>query len=250
MKNAFRIFSLLFLVNFSLSCNDNLYIPVNEVIDPANKVKQIKVTAASNSMSYFRPQVGISYSPINKFNITYNNFYSYAQKSNSLVVGYYHNIYEEDKTKINSTLEFNVGYGLGSNRTASGYDFDFDQTTYKGDYQKLFLQLGFLKSIKSFEIKLNLRSVFLDWSKLTLIIDQSNNLGEYTNYLENIKLEDPYKFQEASIKISANKNALKLFTTVIFRLPTKSHVIEFASFNAAVGATVNLNEIYSLNKSK
>ena len=235
-----------FLLSFIIinsSCNNGLYNPVNENIDPAITHGDVNLSFNTNISDYYIPQAGISFSPIDKFNLTYNTFQGFAQKSHTFSIGHYFKKLDESTSEISSSFLLNLGGGFGENtiEIENYSNYNFIAGKYFGNYTKLFLQLGYHKKVKSFDFNFSTRAVYLDWYKLTFIYSDDFSYG--INPLPEISANDPYHFQEFTLRITANRNAFKVFTLMNIRAPLFDNDIEFHSFNIGVGCSIKLNEL-------
>ena len=241
-----------FFAFLNINCNNALYNPVNENIDPVTSNGEINASFNANISDYYMPQAAVSYSPVNGFNITYNTFQGFTQKSHSFSIGHYINKFDKTTSEKSSSLLLNLGYGLGENiyEGEKNNNYDFQPGKYIGNYSKLFFQMGYQSKINFFDFNISARAVYLDWYKLTYYYSEDPYISPGYNPLTSIALNDPFYFQELSFRIAANRKDFNVFVHMNQRLPIFNNNVDFNTFNIGVGLSLKLNALFETDNLK
>ena len=242
-----------------LSCNNSIYNPINEVIDPSLNKGDLNLVVVPITSNSFLPQIGVSHSPWKNINFNSNIFFGPILNSYSLGAGVYSNALLKNGNDFSSKVYFNFGYSLGKYNYTEPENPDFDPISdlrvnvpgeYRGNYSKYYSQLGICLFKDKFEFKLLSRIDLFDWNKWNFVANSSYSVNIYPTVIDRLvennspigRRNDPQFFYEMSSVLTYNIKKLKINTFFNRSLEKRNYFNKLnKTFNFGLAFSYNLN---------
>lgn len=203
--------NVFFLVCFVLllsACGTSVYAPINEVMDPVSKEKELNTSVTFNHGSSERYQFGVCYSPINSLAINYSGIFSRVQNTQSLALGYYKPFSIKSENQY-AFYDFYTGFTTGQHNDFENVYITGGSVLYKllGEGNQYFGQTGIHLKIRKIQFDLNFKLNFMDWKKFTVFGDKGT-FSEFVNY-DVSKID---KIYESGMKFTFTDGTMKVYT--------------------------------------